>query len=359
MITIGILGAGQLAQLLAHSAYQLGMKTICYAENLDQPAARLSKIFVGSLDDPDALQLFAQQCDVITVENENISSKTLAILEQTTPVYPKPNAITSAQDRLLEKKLFKSLQIDTPSFAAVNSLTELEQALKDLGTPALLKIRRYGYDGKGQFLLRDATHAKVAWQAIGSHASILEGYISFDYEVSIIAARSKAGQCVFYPLIKNTHRDGILRISESPINEPALQQQAEAMIQKILEHFDYVGVLALELFVKDGKLIANELAPRVHNSGHLTLESCSCSQFENQLRAVADLPLQQPKIYGYTQMLNILGTWPKLPPSLKANGHIYYYGKTPRPARKLGHITLFGAEPEIIKQDSDAIRKLL
>ena len=338
---IGILGAGQLAQLLAESAYQLGLKTLCFSDSADVPAARLSPLFLGDLKDPHALQTFAQQCDVITLENENIDIGILEFMQQYAPVFPGIEAVRVAQDRLLEKTLFQQKNIPTPLFAAIDSLADLSQAIATIGLPAILKTRRFGYDGKGQVVIKTAGQAADAWAAIGEVPAILEGFVDFDFEVSMIAARNASQAMVFYPLIKNKHDQGILRISESPFIHLELQKLAETYITRLLTQFEYVGVLAFEFFVQGNQLIANEIAPRVHNSGHLTIEGFNVSQFETHLRSVTGLPLVHPVLRAPTVMKNIIGTFPVFLPEEYAHMHVYDYGKPPRPGRKLGHTVHF------------------
>lgn len=338
---VGILGAGQLAQLLAHSAYILGIETLCFSDTKDTPAARCSPLFLGDLHDEKALKAFAEQCDVITLENENIDIAILKSLQQYTRVLPEPDAIRVAQDRLFEKTLFQDQHIPTPLFAAVDSLATLNAAIQEIGVPAILKTRRFGYDGKGQCVIHSADQAEHAWNMIGNVPAILEGFVKFDFEVSMLAARNASNDIIFYPLIKNTHEQGILRISESPFIHPQLQQRAEDYITRLLTHFDYVGVLAFEFFVQGDQLIANEIAPRVHNSGHLTIEGFNVSQFESHLRSVTDLPLIQPVLRAPTIMHNIIGVFPQVTKKEYAAAHVYHYGKSERPERKLGHITFF------------------
>lgn len=321
---VAILGTGQLAALLTHAAYPLGVQTVCIAET----------DFAGILQQ-------VKECDVITLENENISVVLLEKLQEYKPVYPPASAVAVAQERFLEKSLLQRLNIPTPPFAKIDSFADLEAALQTLGAPAVLKTRRFGYDGKGQAVIKNITEAAVAWQTIGENPAILEGFIQFDCEVSLIAARNITGEIVCYPLIKNTHQDGILRVSASPFENTHLQKLAENYVKHLFNELDYVGVLGFEFFVQDNTLIANEIAPRVHNSGHLTIEGFNVSQFENHLRAVLNLPLVKPILQAQTTMHNMIGEFPKLMPADYTNCHVYDYGKEPRPNRKLGHITEF------------------
>lgn len=336
---IGILGAGQLAQLLAHNAYSLGVETLCFTQSTAVPAARFSPLYLGDIHDTKALRGFAKCCDVITLENENVASETLSLLAHYKPVLPDQKAIKIIQDRFSEKSFLQRLKIPTAHFVAIDSLTDLNEAVVNLGLPTILKTRRLGYDGKGQTLLYDNHATASAWDAIGHVPAILEAYIPFDYEVSLIGARNRDGATVYYPLIKNTHEQGILRFSECPFINLRLQTLAERYMQTIFEALNYVGILAIEFFVKDEQLIANELAPRVHNSGHLTIEGFNVSQFESHLRSILNLPLIKPVLVTPTKMINLIGTLPALIAQDYQTAHIYYYGKASKPGRKLGHIT--------------------
>lgn len=334
MITVGILGAGQLAQLLAHSAYQLGVNTLCFADSADCPAARLSPIHVGDMQDEAALKSFADTVDVITFENENIDEAVIDFLCAQKPLYPPKKAIITAQDRLLEKQLFDQLSIPCAPYRAVDSVEALEQAIDALGV-GILKTRRLGYDGKGQFRISDTRQGAEAFAALGSQDLVYEGLVNFQGECSQLAARDQDGNTAFYPLVENVHREGILRTSICPALDQRLSEQAQASTQKLLDELDYVGLLAVEFFVDENGLVANEIAPRVHNSGHVTIEACNASQFENHLRAVTGKPLVEPIVLQSCRMENIIGEFNRN----QTDGHLYYYGKTPRPGRKLGHIT--------------------
>ncbi len=326
MKTVGIIGGGQLAQLLAMSAYQLGLKTLCFVEEDNCPAKRVSPLFIGKLSDPDAIEKFSQQVDVITFENENVDVEHSMHLEKIKPVFPNPDSIRIAQDRLLEKNFFQKLNIPTAVFFAVNSADDLKP---DNG---FLKTRRFGYDGLGQIRITDNSDLKAAWNTLNQPA-IFERFVHFETEVSQLVARNCAGDIQFFPLIENKHHDGILRTSRFA-HFPVLEKQAQDIAMKLVESFNYVGVLAIEFFVCDNQLIINEIAPRVHNSGHLTIEGCNVSQFEQHLRAILNLPLIKPIIIQSVEMINIIGEWPK---DLNQFQHIYDYGKAPRKNRKLGH----------------------
>lgn len=329
MKTIGIIGGGQLAQLLALSAYHLGLNTLCFVDDANCPAKRTSPIFVAHLDDEKALDLFAHQVDVITIENENINTSTLDYLAKQKPVYPNVNAVKIAQDRLLEKQFFQTHNIFTTDFFAINSAADFMPNHHN----GILKTRRFGYDSKGQMRVKSNTDLTNAWKALNKPA-IFEAFVDFDYEVSLLIARNSQGDIQPFPLIHNEHQAGILRRSRFDERDALLQKQAESIGADILNALNYVGVLAIEFFVKDNLLIANEMAPRVHNSGHLTIEGCNVSQFEQHLRAITGKLLIVPKIIQSVEMHNIIGEWPK---DLSLFQHVYDYGKKPREKRKLGH----------------------
>jgi 5-(carboxyamino)imidazole ribonucleotide synthase len=249
-----------------------------------------------------------------------------------------------SQDRLLEKELFGRLGIPTPPFRAVDSLEELWAAVAAVGLPCVLKTRRLGYDGRGQHYLRRARDVEQAWAALGGVPLILEGFVDFDREVSIIGARSTRGETRCYPLAANEHRGGILRVTRAPHRNARLQRAAERHLRRVLDHFDYAGVLTIEFFVQGGRLVANEMAPRVHNSGHWTIEGAVTSQFENHLRAILGLPLGDTAAVGHAAMVNYIGAMPDRERVLSIPGaHHHDYGKTPRPGRKLGHGTVVAA----------------
>jgi 5-(carboxyamino)imidazole ribonucleotide synthase len=286
--------------------------------------------------------------DVITYEFENVPVDAARYLEKFAPVYPSPIALEKAQDRFVEKSFFCELEIPTPKFT-----TDMNTAI---GFPAVLKTRRMGYDGKGQTIIKSAAELKDQ----NSNGMILEEFVSFDRELSIIAVRNKSGEIRFYPLVENQHRDGILRLSLATGNVSAeLQQQAEEYAMRVMSALNYVGVLTIEFFEKDGCLLANEMAPRVHNSGHWTIEGAVTSQFENQVRAVADAPLGSTSPLGACAMVNLIGNVPDVKSILKIEGaHLHLYDKAPRPKRKLGHITLVEKDVERLQEKLNEIRKL-
>lgn len=341
---VGILGAGQLARMLALAGHPLGMRFAFLDPTGDSCAAVLGEHHCGAYDDTALLDRFAAAVDVVTYEFENVPVACVEYLARQRPVWPSAQALHTAQDRLHEKTLFRELGIATPPFQAVNSLEELQQAVTAIGLPAVLKTRRLGYDGKGQAVLRRPEDIAAAWQRIGGVPLILEGFIAFQREVSIIAVRGHDGEIRYYPLAENVHRNGILHLSRSCAGD-TMQGQAEAYIRRLLEKLDYVGVLALELFQDGARLIANEIAPRVHNSGHWTIEGAQTSQFENHLRAVCGLPLGSTAALGHAAMLNFIGTLPPRQTVLALEDtHLHYYGKEERAGRKVGHATVRAAD---------------
>ena len=346
---VGILGAGQLAQLLAHSAYQLGLETVVLTDQPHAPATRNSPYLIGNINEQATLDSFIQQCDIVTLENENIDVAILQSIAAQKPLHPNVHAVSCAQDRFDEKQFLQSLGITTAPFAVVNDMASLQTAIEQINTPSILKTRRFGYDGKGQYRLSQATQAQQAWQTIGEQPAILEGFVDFKAEVSCLGARSVSGEIKTYPLITNIHRDGILRQSWLPSSHSQHQQQADDMMVAILEQLDYVGLLALECFVTDHGLVANEIAPRVHNSGHLTTQACVTSQFENHLRAITNMPLGDTRCYGTTCMINLIGHMLPSHFTPDNNTHLYDYGKTPRAGRKLGHVTIHNRASDSIE----------
>lgn len=336
---IGIIGAGQLGQMLGFAARNLDVECRFVDPADNPPASACGKVIQSNFDDPVALVALADTCDVITYEFENVPVDALTHIEGIAPVYPPATALRHSQDRLTEKELFVELGIPLPGYHAVDTRDDLDVAADKLGLPMVIKTRRLGYDGKGQFVTKTASDLDAAWDELGGQELIAEQWVPFDYEVSCIGVRSVSGEVAIYPLSRNVHVDGILRVSRSPLDEPGLSELASEFVQRLLDHLDYVGVLALELFVKDGTLLANEFAPRVHNSGHWSIEGSETSQFENHLRAIMDLPLGSTASTGHAGMINLIGEIPTTCLSLQ-NGQLHDYGKSPRPGRKLGHITV-------------------
>jgi len=336
---IGIIGAGQLGQMLGFAASDLDADCCFLDPSVAPPAAACGEVIQRPFDDADALARMADSCDVITYEFENVPVTALQRIVDRVPVYPPPEALRVAQDRLDEKRLFDELGIPLPPYHAIDSREDMEDAAAKLGLPMVVKSRRLGYDGKGQFIVRSADDVAPAWNALGGQALIAEQWVPFDFEVSTIGVRDAAGDVRIYPLTRNVHKDGILRTSCSPVDESPLSDKASEYMHRLLEHLDYVGVLALELFVRGNNLLANEFAPRVHNSGHWTIEGAVTSQFENHLRAVAGLPLGATDSCVHAGMINLIGEIPDAARELE-HGRLHDYGKEPRPGRKLGHITV-------------------
>ena len=338
---IGIIGAGQLGQMLALAGYPLALKFLFLDSSADSPGGQVGPIITGAFDDPGSLARLAAETDLVTYEFENVPVAALEAVAKSRPCHPPVDALRVSQDRLLEKELFGRLGIPTPPFRAVDSLPDLQDAVASIGLPCVLKTRRLGYDGRGQRYLRKQSDLKPAWDALGGVPLILEGYVDFDREVSIIGARSTRGETRCYPLAGNTHRDGILRVTLAPVSSARLQQAAERHLRRVLDHFGYAGVLTIEFFVRRGRLIANEMAPRVHNSGHWTIEGAATSQFENHLRAILGMPLGDTRAVGHAAMVNFIGRMPDRDRVLTLpGGHHHDYGKPPRPGRKLGHCTI-------------------
>lgn len=331
---VGTLGAGQLALMLAEAGHKIGVDVVC-AGTPGDCAGRVAPLIPVDLKDPAQVAAFARECDIVTIETENID---VAVLKDIN-VLPSARAISIAQDRLPEKRFFRDCGIDTAPFVPVESEDDLRRALEMVGLPSILKTRRLGYDGKGQVRLTKADQAPAAWETLGRVPCVLEGFMRFESEVSLIAARNKSGDMVFWPLTENFHRDGILRCSVAPFYDETLQRKAEVCMIALLEKMDYVGVLAVEFFLQGEQLAANEMAPRVHNSGHWTIEGAKTSQFENHLRAILGMELGGTESIG-TVMLNCIGTMPPEAETKEFESVSRHdYGKEPRPGRKVGHLT--------------------
>lgn len=336
---IGIIGAGQLGQMLGFAARDLGIECRFIDPSADPPAAVCGDVVQRPFDDTDALAELAQTCDVITYEFENVPVDALLPIQGEVPVYPPCDALRQSQDRLDEKRLFERLGIALPGYRAVDSRKDIDAAIDALALPVVLKTRRFGYDGKGQFVVRERGDADDAWKRLGGSPLVAEQFVPFDYEISCIGARNVDGEVAIYPLARNVHDGGILSTSCSPVDAPDLAAKAEAHVRCLLDELNYVGVLALEMFVLDGELFANEFAPRVHNSGHWTIEGSATSQFENHLRAITNQRLGSVAPAGHAGMINLIGGIPDSVRSLDV-GVLHDYGKSPRPGRKLGHITV-------------------
>lgn len=355
---VGVLGGGQLARMLALAGYPLGLKFRTLDPDSAAPAGAVSELVVGAYDDPSALERFVRGVDVVTYEFENVPAKTAAWLKPRVPVFPDAQALATAQDRIAEKTCFSTLGIAVPPFASVESMPELLNAAERIGLPAVLKTRRLGYDGKGQAVVRTPAALEPAFLALGGGRApnadlILEGFVPFVRELSMVCVRSRSGEVAVYPPIENVHRQGILARSTAPaVVTQATAKALEDAARRVLEHLQYVGVLAIEFFdlgpatdagtsVGQPRILANEMAPRVHNSGHWTIEGADTSQFENHMRAVCGLPLGSCAPRGQSIMLNVIGDDPDMAELLRLPGvHVHMYGKSPRPGRKLGHVTI-------------------
>jgi 5-(carboxyamino)imidazole ribonucleotide synthase len=340
-MTIGIVGAGQLGRMMALGGYPLGLEFLFLDRDAKSPGGQVGPILTGELTDRALLGELSQRCEVLTFDWENIPVEALENLPGKARISPPLRALAAAQDRLTEKRTFELLGIATTRYASVDSRESLDLAVKSIGLPGVLKTRRMGYDGKGQFVLRTPADVDAAWEALGKVPLLYENLVPFDAEVSVIAVRGADGDIAFYPLNLNVHRQGILRLTRAPYGNAALTRQAQRAARRLLEHFKYVGVLTIEFFVKRGRLVANEMAPRVHNSGHWTIEGADTSQFENHVRAIAGLPLGSTRARGHSAMINLVGEMPTRDPLLELPAlHWHDYGKTARPGRKLGHVTL-------------------
>ena len=341
---IGILGGGQLGRMLALAAARLGFDVAILTPEEDSPASRVAaRTIVAGYEDPDALAELARIAQVVTYEFENVPAGAVARLEALgTPVAPGPDALAVAQDRVKEKTFFVASGVPSVGFAEICGAADIAPALERLGAPALLKTRREGYDGKGQAWVNGPADAEAAWERVGRVPAILEAKAAFVREVSTIAARGRDGTVAAYPLTENQHEHGILRRSIAPAPaSPETQAQANRIVATILERLDYVGVIGVEMFeLADGRLLVNEFAPRVHNSGHWTLDACEVDQFEQHIRAVAGWPLGPTEMMAACEMLNLLGE-EALDPALAADpsARIWLYGKQETaPGRKMGHV---------------------
>ena len=352
-MTIGILGGGQLGYMLALAGYPLDFHFRFLDPSPQAPVGRVASRVTAEYTDFEALEKFAHGLALVTYEFENVPVEALHFLQKLVPVYPSVQALETAQDRRSEKLLFQKLGIPTTKFAVVNSAGELQQTVKKIGLPAILKTCRLGYDGKGQWVLRTGEDVERVKNEIPSAPLILEEFVKFSRELSILAVRARNGETAFYQLVENHHRDGILRLSLAPAPRltEALQSEAEAAARRVLESLDYVGVLAIELFECNGRLLANEMAPRVHNSGHWTIEGAVTSQFENHLRAVSGLPPGDTGTLGFSAMLNLIGELPDSNELLSVPGaHLHLYGKSLRSGRKVGHVTVRADSNEQLQQ---------
>jgi 5-(carboxyamino)imidazole ribonucleotide synthase len=352
--TIGILGGGQLGRMLAMAAARLGLRCQVFSPDPDSPAFDVVlNATCAEYADVEALELFANDVDVITYEFENVPAAAAMILAARRPLLPNRKILETTQDRLAEKDFVKRLGVGTPDYADVSSAVQLRAAISRIGLPAVIKTRRFGYDGKGQAIIRDGDDPDQVWEDLATKSAILEAFIPFEREISVIAARSADGHVECFDVTENEHRDHILKFSHAPADiSDALAAQARGIAEKIASALDYIGVLAVEMFVLASaagpKVLVNEIAPRVHNSGHWTLDGASISQFEQHIRAIAGWPLGKPVRHGPVTMTNLIGDdindyeqWLTVP-----GAAVHLYGKgPPRPGRKMGHVTQVGALP--------------
>ncbi|MDQ3516206.1 MAG: 5-(carboxyamino)imidazole ribonucleotide synthase [Gemmatimonadota bacterium] len=360
-MNIGVLGAGQLGRMLALGGRSQGATFKFFDPNPESPAREVGDLTAAGYEDTAALERFAEGLDVVTYEFESIPVAAVEVVAKRVPVFPPVQALRVAQDRVLEKRCFQHMGIRTAPSRDVSSRGDLDKAAHEIGLPAVLKTRRLGYDGKGQVVIREESDLDAAWEALGGVPLILEQHIEFDRELSMIAARSRDGETVFYPLVENQHDSGILSCSFAPADvSEAKTRSARDYARRLMSSFDYVGVLALEMFEAGDKLIANEIAPRVHNSGHWTIEGAETSQFENHVRAICGSSLGGAGAVGYSMMLNVLGTAPDTAQIESVPGaKVHMYGKSPAPRRKLGHVTIGGADQNDVRERATIVRRMM
>jgi 5-(carboxyamino)imidazole ribonucleotide synthase len=357
---VGIIGAGQLGRMLALAGYPLGIECRFLDTDARAPGGQVAPLRPAALDDLAELTALAGEVDVLTFDIENVAVAVLEKLAELVAVYPPPAVVAAAQDRLSEKQLFRSLSIPTAPFAGVDTRDDLARAGDALGWPIVLKARRLGYDGRGQRVAGGPAELNAAWDQLGRVPAIAEAWVEFERELSCIGVRGAGDAHAFYPLTENVHRDGILISSVAPHENRALQMTAERWLGDLMDRFGYRGVLTVEFFETSTGLVANEMAPRVHNSGHWTIEGAQTSQFENHLRAILGWPLGDAAPRGHAAMLNLLGALPPAPRVLAIPGaHLHDYGKEPRPARKLGHCTLVDARRDSLLTRFEALRRIV
>ncbi|MEJ2043398.1 MAG: 5-(carboxyamino)imidazole ribonucleotide synthase [Reinekea sp.] len=356
---LGIVGAGQLGRMLAEAALPLGVKTTFLDPAMDACAADCGELICAPYDDVSALAKLSEFSDAVTFEFENVTPASVSQLAENKPAYPPAQALDTARDRWFEKSLFQRLGIKTAKLALVDDQQTLLAGTENVGFPCILKTRTLGYDGKGQKVLRSREEAADAFAELGSVPMILEGFVEFEYEVSCIGVRAQNGHCIFYPLVQNEHRNSMLYRSQ-PIIQSPLQFQAEVAVKAVMDELDYVGVMAFEFFVCGDGLIANEIAPRVHNSGHWTIEGSSCSQFENHIRAVLGLPLGNTETCLPVAMYNVIGKRPDIHALLSVPGvHWHDYTKSERFGRKIAHITVTASNETDLKVRCQHVESLL
>ena len=357
---IGVLGGGQLGRMLALAGIPLGHEFV-FVEPGGEAVRGVGELIRASADDRAALDQLTNTVDVVTYEFENVPVSAARTVAARLPVFPPPEALAVSQDRIVEKTFFRELGIPTPRFVPVESRADLDKAIATLGFPAVLKTRRFGYDGKGQRVLRVPADIGTGWAALAGAPLILEAFVPFTRELSIVAVRAPDGSEAFYPLVENHHRDGILRSTFAPAPglTPTLQALAETHVRSVFERLRYVGVLAIELFQVGDDLLANEVAPRVHNSGHWTIDGAATSQFENHVRAIVGWSLGPTTVRGAVAMVNLIGRAPD-PAAVVAIPHarLHLYGKTPKPGRKVGHVTIVGPSHDALATPLGVLRGL-
>ena len=357
---VGIIGAGQLGRMMALAGYPLGIDCLFLDSAPDAPGGQIAPIRCAAFDDAEALGALAGAVDVLTYDIENVPIGILDRLAEDVPVFPQPQVLAVARDRLAEKRLFSELGIPTAAFVPVGDERDLDRAAESLGWPIVLKRRRMGYDGRGQRVAKDSGRLARAWRELDEAPAIAEQWMNFDRELSLIGVSGADGALMFYPLSENVHRDGILISTVAPYEDEVLQRTAERWLSELMRRYDYRGVLTVEFFHTDAGLIANEFAPRVHNSGHWTIEGAETSQFENHLRAILGWPLGATAPRGHAAMFNMLG---KLADPVRvlaiAGAHFHGYGKRPRPARKLGHCTMVDADRDRLLARLAPLRALI
>lgn len=347
MRKVGIIGGGQLGQMLGFAGRNIDVECLFQDPAAEPPARAAGEVLSAPFDCRGALNRLAECSEVVTYEFENVPVASIETVSARVPVRPPPEALRLAQDRLEEKMLFERLDIPVAPWRPVESVNGLRAAVDTLGLPLVLKTRRLGYDGKGQATIRSDRDVDEAWQRLGVRPCIAEQLVTFNRELSVIGARGPDGELAVYPLTENVHERGILRVSRAPAESASQAGAARRYLEGLLNALDYVGVLALELFAVGDALLANEFAPRVHNSGHWTIEGAKTSQFENHLRAVLGMPLGDTACVGHAGMINLIGTMPRSAEALLAEGfHLHDYGKAERPGRKLGHLTVVAPDAE-------------
>jgi 5-(carboxyamino)imidazole ribonucleotide synthase len=359
--TIGILGGGQLAQMLAQAGYPLGFRFVFFDPSKDACAGLLGKLIVADYENEMALEEFAKQCDFVTYDFENVPVQAAEFVQKRTKVFPSPKVLEIAQDRLSEKSLFKELGIPVGDYYSVDSYSELVFAVKSCNYDGFLKTRRLGYDGKGQYRITKNTDLKDLWSKIDGGSFIFEQAVNFIREISVITVRNQNGDCLFYELCENKHKDGILTTTLVPAKASKASKKAHVYAKQIADHINYVGVIVIEMFETDKGMFINEMAPRVHNSGHWSIEGAVTSQFENHLRAGMDLPLGSTEMSkGFSAMINWIGEIPAIALSTKEKDLYWHiYGKQDRPGRKVGHATVVASDANALHSKVVKLAELL